>query len=50
MTGFGVSATFGLPDAGLVATGEMFQAGSTICGALQNIPCIGDADTVSDLL
>ena len=45
MTGFGVSATFGLPDTGLLGSEEMFQSASKICSTLQNIPCIGDGDT-----
>ena len=45
MTGFGVSATFGVPDAGLLGAQEMFQSAATICNSLQNIPCIGDGDT-----
>ena len=45
MTGFGVSATYGVPDAGLIAAQEMYQSASTICNSLQNIPCIGDGDT-----
>lgn len=47
MTGFGVSATLGLPDSGLISVGEMVQAGSVICDNLPNMPCIGDGDTVS---
>jgi 2-methylisocitrate lyase-like PEP mutase family enzyme len=45
MTGFGVSATFGLPDTGLLGAEEMLQSASKICSTLQNIPCIGDGDT-----
>jgi len=45
MTGFGVSASFGQPDLGLLAGADMFQAASTICDVLQKIPCIGDGDT-----
>ncbi len=45
MTGFGVSATFGVPDVGLLGAQEMFQSASTICNSLQDIPCIGDGDT-----
>ena len=50
MTGFGVSATLGLPDAGLISAGEMVQAGSIICDNLPSIPCIGDGDTVRSIL
>jgi 2-methylisocitrate lyase-like PEP mutase family enzyme len=45
MTGFGVAATYGLPDAGLISVAEMVTAANTICGALKRIPCIGDGDT-----
>ena len=45
MTGFGVSATYGVPDTGLVSAGEMVSSASVICGALRRIPCIGDGDT-----
>lgn len=45
MTGFGVSATYGVPDAGLVTAEDMQRSASTICSTLQNIPCIGDGDT-----
>ena len=45
MTGFGVSASFGTPDLGLLAGSDMYQAASTICGVLHKIPCIGDGDT-----
>lgn len=45
MTGFGVSASYGLPDLGLVAGQDMYQAASTICSTLREIPCIGDGDT-----
>ena len=45
MTGFGVSATYGLPDTGLVSAGEMVATAGVICGTLQRIPCIGDGDT-----
>lgn len=45
MTGFGVSATYGLPDTGLVSAGEMVASAGVVCGALQRIPCIGDGDT-----
>ena len=41
MTGFGVSATYGLPDAGLLGSAEMLHNGATICNVLQSIPCIG---------
>jgi 2-methylisocitrate lyase-like PEP mutase family enzyme len=47
MTGFGVSATYGVPDAGLVSAGEMYQAGATVCSVLKTTPCVGDGDTVS---
>ena len=46
MTGFGVSATFGLPDSGLLSAAEMYQAGANICSVLEKTPCIGDGDTV----
>jgi len=45
MTGFGVSASLGLPDTGLISVNEMANSGSIICSALQRIPCIGDGDT-----
>ena len=45
MTGFGVSASYGLPDLGLVAGQDMVHSASTICNTLQRIPCIGDGDT-----
>lgn len=44
MTGFGVSATYGLPDTGLVTQDEMVRAAQVIC-ASTSIPCIGDGDT-----
>jgi 2-methylisocitrate lyase-like PEP mutase family enzyme len=47
MTGFGVSATYGLPDTGLVSAGEMYHSASVITNSLRHIPCIGDGDTVS---
>jgi 2-methylisocitrate lyase-like PEP mutase family enzyme len=40
-----VSASFGLPDTGLISAGEIFSAASVICGSLKSIPCIGDGDT-----
>lgn len=46
MTGFGVSATYGVPDTGLVSAAEMYHSASVICGVLKQIPCIGDGDTV----
>lgn len=45
MTGFGVSATYGLPDTGLVSVSEMLQNARTISSRLRKIPCIGDGDT-----
>jgi 2-methylisocitrate lyase-like PEP mutase family enzyme len=45
MTGFGVSASLGLPDTGLISVTEMERAALTICENLQHIPCIGDGDT-----
>ena len=45
MTGFGVSATYGTPDAGLIGMAEMVHNAEVICGALNRIPCIGDGDT-----
>eukprot|EP01035_Chromulina_nebulosa_P018252 gene18252-23925_t len=45
MTGFGVSASYGLPDTGLLSVSEMTNAATTICRSLQHIPCIGDGDT-----
>lgn len=45
MTGFGVSASNGLPDTGLVSAAEMSRAAESICENLQHIPCIGDGDT-----
>lgn len=50
MTGFGVSAAYGLPDTGLVTVTEMVNVANTICSALDRIPCIGDGDTVSHQL
>jgi 2-methylisocitrate lyase-like PEP mutase family enzyme len=41
MTGFGVSASYGTPDTGLLGAGEMISAASVICGSLRRIPCIG---------
>jgi 2-methylisocitrate lyase-like PEP mutase family enzyme len=45
MTGFGVSATYGLPDAGLASAAEMFRSAEIIANSLDKIPCIGDGDT-----
>lgn len=45
MTGFGVSASIGLPDTGLISSNEMVNAATVICNALERIPCIGDGDT-----
>jgi 2-methylisocitrate lyase-like PEP mutase family enzyme len=45
MTGFGVSAAYGLPDTGLISAGEMVDQASVIMGSLKRIPCIGDGDT-----
>jgi 2-methylisocitrate lyase-like PEP mutase family enzyme len=45
MTGYGVSATYGTPDAGLIGMAEMVHNAEVICGALNHIPCIGDGDT-----
>jgi len=45
MTGFGVSASLGTPDAGLVGLSEMATAAAVVCGCLNQIPCIGDGDT-----
>ena len=45
MTGFGVSASLGLPDLGLVSAGEMVRAAQTVCENLARIPCVGDGDT-----
>lgn len=45
MTGFGVSAVNGLPDAGLISVSEMSSTAQTICRSLKAIPCIGDGDT-----
>ena len=50
MTGFGVSATYGLPDTGLVSLGEMVDSANVICNSLKKIPCIGDGDTVRNLM
>ncbi len=47
MTGFGVSASYGLPDVGLVTATEMLSSARTITSSLSGIPCVGDADTVS---
>ncbi len=38
------AAQHALPDTGLVSYGEVVEAGSRICGAVQ-IPLIGDGDT-----
>ncbi|OQR91030.1 carboxyvinyl-carboxyphosphonate phosphorylmutase [Achlya hypogyna] len=45
MTGFGVSAVHGFPDTQLVSYEEMAASARRICGALRDIPCIGDGDT-----
>lgn len=45
MTGFGVSATYGLPDAGLTSSAEMIRSAEIIANSLKRIPCIGDGDT-----
>lgn len=45
MTGFGVSASFGMPDTQLISYGEMVQRASEITSMLRSIPCIGDGDT-----
>ncbi|CAN0077967.1 unnamed protein product, partial [Phaeothamnion confervicola] len=45
MTGFGVSATQGLPDTQLISYGEMLDKAANICSSLKGIPCIGDGDT-----
>ena len=45
MTGFGVSAVHGLPDAGLISYGEMVASAQRIVASLETIPCIGDGDT-----
>ena len=45
MTGFGVSASLGLPDLGLASAGEMVRAAQIVSENLERIPCIGDGDT-----
>jgi 2-methylisocitrate lyase-like PEP mutase family enzyme len=45
MTGFGVAASYGLPDTGLLTASEMWERGSVINNVLERIPCIGDGDT-----
>uniref|UniRef100_A0A0G4I971 Carboxyvinyl-carboxyphosphonate phosphorylmutase n=1 Tax=Chromera velia CCMP2878 TaxID=1169474 RepID=A0A0G4I971_9ALVE len=46
MTGFGVSASRGFPDAQLVSFGEMLSSATTIVAALRKgTPCIADGDT-----
>jgi 2-methylisocitrate lyase-like PEP mutase family enzyme len=47
MSGFAVSACYGLPDTGLLSVTEMAYQASMICNVLKRIPCIGDGDTVS---
>ena len=47
MTGFGVSASYGFPDTGLMTASEMLSSARMIVGSLKKIPCIGDGDTVS---
>ena len=42
MTGFGVSATYGVPDTQLISAAEMYHNASVIAGCLKSIPCIGD--------
>jgi 2-methylisocitrate lyase-like PEP mutase family enzyme len=42
MTGFGVAATYGLSDTGLLTASEMWERGSVINNVLEKIPCIGD--------
>src|SRR4051812_18818684 len=44
MTGFGVSATLGLPDAGLTSYSEMVERVAQICQGT-SMPLICDADT-----
>ena len=44
MTGAGVSSTFGLPDYGLLAGGEMAERAGVMAGAV-GVPLIADADT-----
>lgn len=45
MTGFGVAASRGYPDAGLASYGEMQDSARIIAGALAEIPFIADGDT-----
>jgi len=45
MSGFAVSAAYGLPDTGLLSVTEMAYQANMICNALRYIPCIGDGDT-----
>ena len=44
MTGFGTAASYGLPDMGLIALGEMSANASRIASAV-GVPVIADADT-----
>ncbi|HKS90790.1 MAG TPA: isocitrate lyase/PEP mutase family protein [Tepidiformaceae bacterium] len=44
MTGFGTAASYGLPDMGLIALGEMSANATRIASAVQ-VPVIADADT-----
>lgn len=44
MTGFGTAASYGLPDMGLIALGEMVGNASRIASAVA-VPVIADADT-----
>ncbi len=44
MSGFGVSATKGVPDTGLISYGEIVGQGRDICSAV-SIPVMGDGDT-----
>ena len=45
MTGFGVAASRGYADAGLVSYGEMQDSCRIVAGALERIPFIADGDT-----
>lgn len=44
MSGFGVAASKGYPDTGLLSYAEMLEQGRAIC-EITSIPMIGDGDT-----
>lgn len=45
MSGFGVAATLGLPDTGLIGFAEMVGQLRGVCAAVPGFPMIGDGDT-----